>query len=67
MTNSLKRKKEGLNIISQPIKGTAKRSPDVHEDEQLKLDLENDKKENMANILLNDQNYSQSKYSYILS
>ena len=42
------------NIISQPIKGTAKRSEDPEEDEQLKLALLNDEKERSENIMILD-------------
>ncbi|MGY8914755.1 MAG: chorismate-binding protein, partial [Flavobacteriales bacterium] len=45
-------KKQGSKIISQPIKGTAKRSLDVKEDELLKLNLENDPKERAENIMI---------------
>ena len=47
-------KKEGNKIISQPIKGTAKRSKDKAEDEQLKLNLLNDEKERSENIMIVD-------------
>ncbi|MEW4925568.1 aminodeoxychorismate synthase component I [Algibacter sp. 2305UL17-15] len=47
-------KKEGNTIISQPIKGTAKRSENKEEDHQLKTDLENDEKERSENIMIVD-------------
>ncbi|WP_434036598.1 anthranilate synthase component I family protein [Formosa sp. 4Alg 33] len=47
-------KKEGCTIISQPIKGTAKRSVDEVEDQQLKYDLEHNEKERAENIMIVD-------------
>lgn len=47
-------KKEGKNIISQPIKGTAKRSSDPEEDRILKDELSNDQKERSENIMIVD-------------
>jgi para-aminobenzoate synthetase component 1 len=47
-------KKEGLKITSQPIKGTAKRSLDTIEDDQLKYNLEHDEKERSENIMIVD-------------
>ena len=47
-------KKEGNIIISQPIKGTAKRSEDVNEDELLKENLQHDEKERSENIMIVD-------------
>lgn len=47
-------KKQGTKIISQPIKGTAKRSSDREEDEQLKHHLEKDPKERAENIMIVD-------------
>jgi len=47
-------KKNDTTIISQPIKGTAKRSEDKVEDEQLKHDLANDEKERSENIMIVD-------------
>ncbi len=47
-------KKEGQNIISQPIKGTARRSKDLAEDERLRKDLEQDPKERSENIMIVD-------------
>ncbi|MEB8328929.1 anthranilate synthase component I family protein [Flavobacteriaceae bacterium KMM 6897] len=47
-------KKQGTKIISQPIKGTAKRSLELKEDEQLKLLLEKDPKERAENIMIVD-------------
>ena len=47
-------KKEDDMIISQPIKGTAKRSEIVVEDNQLKTDLLKDEKERSENIMIVD-------------
>ena len=47
-------KKEDDIIISQPIKGTAKRSENEVEDNQLKTDLLNDEKERSENIMIVD-------------
>lgn len=47
-------KKEKTKIISQPIKGTAKRSVDAFEDEELKRVLVNDEKERAENIMIVD-------------
>lgn len=47
-------RKEGTKIISQPIKGTAKRGKTQAEDEQIKLDLENNPKERSENIMIVD-------------
>ncbi|MFD2909248.1 anthranilate synthase component I family protein [Flavobacterium ardleyense] len=47
-------RKEGTKVISQPIKGTAKRSLDVNEDEQSKLDLISNEKERSENIMIVD-------------
>jgi len=47
-------KKEGNTIISQPIKGTAKRSSNSEEDKILIKQLENDPKERSENIMIVD-------------
>ncbi|WP_072403392.1 aminodeoxychorismate synthase component I [Flaviramulus basaltis] len=47
-------KKEKETIISQPIKGTAKRSSNLEEDELLKSNLLNDEKERSENIMIVD-------------
>lgn len=47
-------KKEGLKVISQPIKGTAKRSKNKKLDQQLKYDLEHNEKERAENIMIVD-------------
>jgi len=47
-------KKEGLKVISQPIKGTAKRSFDIESDEISKSELENNPKERSENIMIVD-------------
>jgi para-aminobenzoate synthetase component 1 len=47
-------KKEGENLVSQPIKGTAKRFLDPLEDEKSKNDLAQDPKERTENIMITD-------------
>lgn len=47
-------KKQGDKIISQPIKGTAKRSLDRSEDLEFKVALEKDAKERAENIMIVD-------------
>ena len=47
-------KKERQKIISQPIKGTAKRGANPQVDEQLKQDLTNDPKEVAENVMIVD-------------
>ncbi len=47
-------KKEGNTVISQPIKGTTKRSLDMAEDEQLKTELLKNEKERSENIMIVD-------------
>lgn len=47
-------KKVGENVISQPIKGTSKRSSDPVEDENSKQFLESDSKERAENIMITD-------------
>lgn len=47
-------RKEGLKVISQPIKGTAKRSNDAALDEQFKTDLAKNEKERSENIMIVD-------------
>ncbi|MCW2121005.1 anthranilate synthase component I family protein [Flavobacterium sp. 7A] len=47
-------KKEGEVIISQPIKGTAKRFEDPEEDERSKLELASNPKERAENIMITD-------------
>jgi len=47
-------KKEGEQLISQPIKGTAKRSANPIEDEASKTSLANDPKERAENIMITD-------------
>ncbi len=47
-------KKEGNTIISQPIKGTSKRSENLKEDEALKEQLKQDLKERSENIMIVD-------------
>jgi para-aminobenzoate synthetase component 1 len=47
-------RKEGSKIISQPIKGTAKRSNDSIEDERIKSELQSNQKERSENIMIVD-------------
>ena len=47
-------KKEGELIISQPIKGTAKRFSDPIEDEKSKVQLASDPKERSENVMITD-------------
>jgi para-aminobenzoate synthetase component 1 len=47
-------KKEGTKIISQPIKGTAKRLISEFDDAQLALDLIRDEKERAENVMIVD-------------
>jgi para-aminobenzoate synthetase component 1 len=47
-------KKEGNKITSQPIKGTAKRSLNQTEDDQLKKELSEDIKERSENVMIVD-------------
>lgn len=47
-------KKEGVRVISQPIKGTAKRSENLDEDAKLASDLAKDEKEHSENIMIVD-------------
>lgn len=47
-------KKDGSKIISQPIKGTIRRSSDEKEDEALKTALKNSEKERAENLMIVD-------------
>ncbi|MCW8981486.1 MAG: aminodeoxychorismate synthase component I [Altibacter sp.] len=47
-------KKRGNHVISQPIKGTAKRVPDVAEDHKIQMELLRDPKERSENIMITD-------------
>lgn len=47
-------KKTGNTVISQPIKGTARRSKNITEDQFLKKALQNDEKERSENIMIVD-------------
>jgi len=47
-------KKTGTKIVSQPIKGTAKRSGNIEEDLRLKQELFKDEKERSENIMIVD-------------
>ncbi|HKG07531.1 MAG TPA: anthranilate synthase component I family protein [Pedobacter sp.] len=46
--------KRGDQLISQPIKGTARRSPDQLEDEAIKVQLQQDIKEQAENVMIVD-------------
>ncbi|TCC89500.1 anthranilate synthase component I family protein [Pedobacter frigiditerrae] len=46
--------KRGNQLISQPIKGTAKRSTDLIEDEQIKINLKSSIKEQAENVMIVD-------------
>lgn len=46
--------KNATTIVSQPIKGTARRHSDHSEDEKLKIELTNDPKERSENIMITD-------------
>lgn len=46
--------KRGNRLISQPIKGTAKRSNNIIEDEQIKLKLKSSTKEQAENVMIVD-------------
>lgn len=47
-------KKEGAQLISQPIKGTARRGKTIEEDEQIKARLQHDPKERSENVMIVD-------------
>lgn len=47
-------KKNGIKLISQPIKGTAKRSTNSEDDELLKMSLKENSKERSENIMIVD-------------
>lgn len=47
-------RKEGIKVISQPIKGTSKRSEDVILDQQFKADLAQNEKERSENVMIVD-------------
>ena len=47
-------KRIGAKVISQPIKGTARRGEGKREDEQIKKELSADKKERSENIMITD-------------
>ncbi len=47
-------KKEGTKVVSQPIKGTAKRFTDAASDEKAKLELATNPKERSENIMIVD-------------
>ncbi|TBW28556.1 aminodeoxychorismate synthase component I [Gramella sp. KN1008] len=47
-------KKKGMDLLSQPIKGTARRSDDVEEDLWIAAELESDPKEQSENVMIVD-------------
>ncbi|MBL7473354.1 aminodeoxychorismate synthase component I [Robertkochia sediminum] len=47
-------KKKGQKVISQPIKGTARRAEDPEEDQQLAANLKADEKERSENVMIVD-------------
>jgi para-aminobenzoate synthetase component 1 len=47
-------KKQGTQLISQPIKGTIRKGKDAQENEQLKQKLQNDSKERAENVMIVD-------------
>jgi len=47
-------KKEGLQLTSEPIKGTARRFPDITKDNQVKKELQNSVKERAENLMIVD-------------
>ncbi|MEO2126673.1 MAG: aminodeoxychorismate synthase component I [Christiangramia sp.] len=47
-------KKKGSELLSQPIKGTARRAEDREEDQQIIKALENDPKEHSENVMIVD-------------
>ncbi len=46
--------KRGNKLISQPIKGTAKRNKDLATDNRIKIQLQNDAKEQQENVMIVD-------------
>lgn len=46
--------KRGEQLIAQPIKGTARRGKDLHEDEIIRTTLHDDKKEQAENVMIVD-------------
>ncbi len=46
--------RRGTTLVSQPIKGTARRSADQEEDRQIKLNLKENKKERSENVMIVD-------------
>jgi para-aminobenzoate synthetase component 1 len=64
-------RKEGNKVISQPIKGTAKRHPDKVLDEQSKTELAQNPKERSENVMIvdlvrNDLSHTATKGSVIV-
>ena len=47
-------KKEDTKVISQPIKGTAKRVTNKMDDEKIAVDLSRDEKERAENVMIVD-------------
>ena len=64
-------RKEGTRLISQPIKGTSKRSADPIADAQFKVDLAQNEKERSENIMIvdlvrNDLSHTATKGSVVV-
>lgn len=61
-------RKEGSKIVSQPIKGTARRGSTIEDDEAIKASLEANEKERSENIMIvdlvrNDLSHTATKHS----
>ena len=46
--------KSGMDLISQPMKGTRRRSADAREDQELRRELQEDRKERAENVMIAD-------------
>ena len=47
-------RKDNQNLLSQPIKGTRKRSVEIQEDERLKTELQKSEKDKSENVMITD-------------
>ena len=47
-------RKDNQNLLSQPIKGTRKRSVEIEEDERLKTELQKSEKDKSENVMITD-------------